>query len=150
MSDDKDSVFVSAVNNNEQGMALMEKLIAVAQPDAIYSEPVVSGDYTAITAAEVSVAMGFGFGAGGGTSPVSGQADAASDDAAQGTEGRGFGSGGAGGGASNGRPVAVISIGPTGVHVEPVVDPTKIALAFFVTLGSMLMMMGRMRRAGRR
>ena len=45
--------------------------------------------------------------------------------------------------------LAVINIGPEGVCVEPVVDATKIALAFFTTLGSMLFMLGKMRRASR-
>ena len=53
------------------------------------------------------------------------------------------------GGVAVGRPVAAISVGPNGVRVEPVVDATKIALAFFTMLGSMLIMLGRMRRAGR-
>jgi hypothetical protein len=44
------------------------------------------------------------------------------------------------------RPVAVISVGPEGVQVESVVDPTKIAIAFFTTLGSMFFMLSRMRR----
>jgi uncharacterized spore protein YtfJ len=62
-------------------------------------------------------------------------------------EGTGFGGGGAGGGVSMGRPVATINIGPNGVQVQPVVDVTKIGLAFFTTIGAMLMMLGRMRRA---
>jgi hypothetical protein len=41
----------------------------------------------------------------------------------------------------------VISVGPEGVQVEPVVDPTKIALAFFTTLGSMFFMLSKMRKA---
>jgi uncharacterized spore protein YtfJ len=61
-------------------------------------------------------------------------------------EGTGLGGGGGGGGASMARPVAVISVGPEGVQVEPVVDPTKIAIAFFTTLGSMFFMLSRMRR----
>ncbi len=47
------------------------------------------------------------------------------------------------------RPVAVISIGPNGVHVEPVVDPTKIALAFFTMLGGILIAWSGMRKASR-
>jgi hypothetical protein len=45
-----------------------------------------------------------------------------------------------------GRPVAVIAVGPAGVQVIPVVDRTKIAIAMFTTLGSMLILLGRMRR----
>ena len=59
-------------------------------------------------------------------------------------EGVGLGGGGGGGGAAMARPVAVISVGPNGVQVEPVVDPTKIAIAFFTTLGSMFFKLSRM------
>jgi hypothetical protein len=45
------------------------------------------------------------------------------------------------------RPVAVISVGPDGVDVEPVVDVTKLGLALFTALGAMFLMFGRMRRA---
>ena len=60
----------------------------------------------------------------------------------------GFRSGG-GGGVSGSRPVAAISIGPEGVCVQPVVDVTKIALAFLTAFGAMFMMFGRMKRASR-
>jgi len=43
----------------------------------------------------------------------------------------------------------VIEIGPRGVRVEPVIDPTKIALAFFTTLGAMAMMWSRMSRGSK-
>ena len=36
------------------------------------------------------------------------------------------------------RPVAVITVGPEGTKVEPVVDPTKIAIAFFTTFAAMV------------
>jgi hypothetical protein len=49
-----------------------------------------------------------------------------------------------------GRPVAVISVGPAGVQVEPVVDITKIGLALITALGAMFMMLRKMRQAGRR
>jgi uncharacterized spore protein YtfJ len=129
MSEGFENMVVTAVKSQQQGQELMEKLIAVAQPGAVYGEPITSGDYTIITASEVSVSMGFGYGMGG--------------------RGFGGGSGGGGGGFSMGRPVAVISIGPDGVRVEPVRDVTKIALAFLTAAGSMLMMMSRMRRASR-
>jgi uncharacterized spore protein YtfJ len=91
--------------------------------------------------------MGFGFGLGGG-SDRGGRRQRVSEDKPQDEEGEaGIGGGGGGGGASAGRPVAVISIGPEGVQVEPVVDPTKIALAFFTTLGSMFFMLSKMRKA---
>ena len=144
MSDELNEVFASALKSQEQSVEVMEKLISVAQPGAVYSEPVTSGDYTVITASEVSVAAGFGYGIGGGGSSEPAEGEAVSEDG----EG-GFGGGGGGGGVSTGRPVATISIGPTGVRVEPVVDVTKIGLALFTTIGAMLIMLGRMRRASR-
>jgi uncharacterized spore protein YtfJ len=151
MSEEFDNMVIKAVKNQQQAQELLEKLIAVAQPGAVYSEPITSGDYTVITASEVSVGMGFGYGMGGGSAPELAEGEAASPNERenQGEGARGFGGGGGGGGFSGGRPVAVISIGPDGVRVEPVRDVTKIALAFLTAAGSMLMMMSRMRRASR-
>jgi uncharacterized spore protein YtfJ len=137
MSDEMNSAVVSAVKSWEKGAQLVENLFSVAQPSTIYGEPTSAGDYTVITASEVSVAMGFGFGAGGGS-------EAASEGEARGDGG--LGGGGGGGGASLGRPVAVVTVGPDGVRVEPVVDLTKIALAFITAMGSMLFMLRKMRR----
>ena len=151
MSDEFNEVVVTAVKNQEQAAELVEKLFAVAQPGAVYGEPVTAEGYTVISASEVSVSMGFGYGIGGGKGIESAEGEAVSEDEPEGENGeaRGFGGGGGGGGISTGRPVAVISIGPEGVRVEPIVDATKIALAFFTTLGSMLFMLSKMRRASR-
>jgi hypothetical protein len=43
--------------------------------------------------------------------------------------------------------VAAIVVGPDGVRVEPIVDLTRVLLAFFTALGSMWMMWRRMKRA---
>lgn len=151
MSEKFNEVVLTAVKNQEQAAELMEKLLAVAQPGAVYSEPVTVGERTVITASEVSASMGFGFGIGGGTGTEPAEGEAVSEDEPQGEEGeaRGFGGGGGGGGASMGRPVAVISIGPEGVQVEPVVDATKIALAVFTAAGGALIMLGKMLKASR-
>jgi uncharacterized spore protein YtfJ len=79
-------------------------------------------------------------------------AEAADEEAAETDEGAeaGMGGGGGGGGGASGRPVAVISISEDGVVVEPVVDATKIALAFFTALGSMVFMLLKMRKAAER
>ena len=150
MSEKFDDVVATAVKTQAQGKELMEKLMAVAQPDAVFSEPLSAGDYAVVTASEVSVGMGFGFGVGGGTAPESfgGQGTTSDEPESQVGEASGFASGG-GGGFSMGRPVAVISIGPGAVRVEPVRDLTKIGLALLSTAGAMLMMLGRMRRASR-
>jgi hypothetical protein len=44
----------------------------------------------------------------------------------------GSGEGGGGGGFSQGRPVAVVRVGPSGVHVTPVIDFTKIGVTFLL------------------
>ncbi len=120
-----------------EGIELLEKLIAVAHADTVYSKPVVVGDYTVITASELSIGMGFGFG-GGGASPSETDEDKSE---------LGYGGAGGGGGGSTARPVAVIEIGPNGVKVEPIVDPTKILLAFFTMVISMLSMLRKFRKS---
>jgi len=145
MSDETDKVLDSVIESQAQNLELMEKLFAVAQPGAVYGEPVASGEYAVITASEILVAAGSGYGVGGGPGAETLEAETAVE--GEEDERTGFGGGGAGGGVSMGRPVATINIGPNGVQVQPVVDVTKIGLAFFTTIGAMLMMLGRMRRA---
>lgn len=126
------SLVLEKVPNQEKAHELIGRLFDVAKPGAVFSEPVTEGEYTVITAAELHVGMGAGFGGGGG---------AASDpDDAEGDEesGIGYGGGGGGGGTATSRPVAAIIIGPNGVRVEPIVDPTKIAVAFFTMLITLL------------
>jgi uncharacterized spore protein YtfJ len=125
-------------------------LIATARPDAVFGPPVTSGDYAVITASEVSCGLGIGFGGGSG----SGDSTLPETDPDSGQKSRhdvapppGFGGGG--GGFSTARPVAAISVGPDGVHVEPIVDATKVALAFFTTLGAMAMMWSNMQKRSR-
>jgi uncharacterized spore protein YtfJ len=152
MSDKFENVVVTAVKNQQQGHALLEKLVAVAQPGAVYGAPVTVGEYTVITASEVSVNVGFGYGMGGGSGPQPASDETAGEEKPQArSEDTGFGGGmgGGGGGFSAGRPVAVVVIGPAGLHVEPIMDPTKIALAFFTTLGAMFVMFRRMSRRPR-
>ncbi len=87
-------------------------LFGTADPEQVFSSPIEVGDDLIIMAAAWDRAGGFGWGGGGGGEG----ADA------------GAGMGGGGGGSSEGRPVAVIRVGPAGVHVEPVIDLTKIAV----------------------
>jgi len=110
-----------------------------------------AGDYTIITASEVYAGLGVGFGGGGGSAPaaseepIGDQPPVEQPDAEEGLPpGSGVGYGGGGGGVTMGRPVAAITIGPDGVSVEPIVDVTKIAIAFFTTLGAMALMFSRM------
>lgn len=131
------------VPNQQRANELMEKLFTITRPSAVYSEPVTAGDYTVITASELTAGIGFGYGggAGEGTSPAENQAQAGG--------GTGFGGGGGGGGGTAARPVAAIIIGPDGVRVEPIVDPTKMALAFFTMIGAIMMTARNMRQLKR-
>lgn len=147
MSEEYSGIAVKAVKNQEDAVALVEKLFDVAQPSAVYGEPVTIGEHTIITASEVKVGMGFGMGAGGGsgtdTEEEPGELEGEETEA-------GYGLGAGGGGVSGGRPVAAISVGPDGVRVDPIVDTTKLGLALFTTLGAMFMMLGRMRSESRK
>ncbi len=184
MSETFDQLTATSVESQEQAVGLIEKLLTVAQPGAVFSEPMKAEGRTIITAAEVNVGLGIGFGFGGGTAAshpskeqqqkkkkkvkrhhqrsadpherVELEGAEATDEEAQDTEPQdlgedaGMGGGGGGGGGAGGRPIAVISISEDGVEVEPVVDATKIALAFFTTLGSMFFMLTKMRKAAER
>ena len=127
------------VPSQEKANQLMGRLFEATRPGAVFAEPVTQGSYTVITASELSIGMGYGFG--GGASLKS-----ESEDESEEESGADFGSGGGGGGGATARPVAAVEIGPNGVRVEPIVDPTKISIAFFTALGSMFMMLLKMRR----
>jgi uncharacterized spore protein YtfJ len=146
MSEDLDKVVAAAEKSQKWAAEVVERLFDVAQPSSVYAEPVTAGDHTLITASEVSVGMGFGIGVGGGEGRGGPTGSMGKEEAEMEGEGSGLGGGGGGGGASLARPVAVISVGPEGVQVEPVVDPTKIAIAFFTALGTMFIMRSKMRR----
>jgi uncharacterized spore protein YtfJ len=92
-------------------------LFGEASPSTLFSEPIQHGDDLVVTAVAWERAGGFGFGAGLGQG--------------QGEE-SGSGEGGGGGGFSQGRPVAVIRVTPTGVEVTPVIDFTKIGVTLLL------------------
>lgn len=133
MSNDMNTLIKEAVPNQEQANELMGKLFTAAQPESLFTEPVVQGEYAVIMASEMMGGLGYGFGGGGGSAPGE-------------VEGSGFGGGGGGGGSMMARPVAAISVGPDGVRVEPIVDPTKIAIAFFTSLAAMFISLRRIKR----
>jgi uncharacterized spore protein YtfJ len=116
-------------------LASIERLFAVARPEAVFSEPKTVGDSVLITASEVRVSMGLGFGGGTGT---------ATDGKTQ-----GGGSGGGGGGGSKARPVAVIAVGPAGVRITPIIDVSRLALTALSTMGTLLVLRS-LRRGSRR
>ena len=118
----------------EQVERVVDRLAGNVAADAVFGKPEKIGDRVIITAAAVERAGGFGFGSGRGT-----------DD-----EGQVGSGGGAGGGAkSEGRPVAVIEVGPDGVRVRPVLDFTRIGLTAIAAVLTALRL-GRGRRAGKR
>jgi uncharacterized spore protein YtfJ len=53
----------------EQVPKMLEKIFAAAQPGAVFGQPVDTGSYTLITAAEVTSGGGFGVGMGRGPAP---------------------------------------------------------------------------------
>jgi len=141
MSERDSEFFGTAVEDWDHGLELMERLVSVADPSAVFAEPVQVGERTVITASEVSIGLGFGYGFGAGTAPES---DVEGADQPQGS---GYGGGGGGGGGANARPVAAIIVEPQGVRVEPIVDVTKLGLAFLTALASMFVMAGKIRKA---
>lgn len=128
-----------SIPDHRAASELMSRLYEVARPDNVFSNPVVQGDYAVITASEVLVGIGYGHGGGG-------SSEQEKDDGEDSEQAVGYYSGGGGGGTAAGRPVAAIEIGPHGVRVQPIVDPTKIMLALFTALGAMFMMFDRMRK----
>ena len=135
MIDTKNDFFSLTGKRDEALSNVIEKIYSAAQPGAVYSEPVKSGNYTVIMASEVTV--GGGFGSGSGFGPQEKKGDEKSSQSPH------ISSGGGGigaGGSSSGRPVAIIVIGPEGVTVKPVFDFTKIILAGMRTWGTMLML----------
>lgn len=116
------------------GQALSQ-LVTTARAEAIFGQPVVSGDTTVISCSEIAIGMGMGSGSG----PVD-------------ENGNPTGGGSGGGGGARGRPVAVIVITNEGVRVEPIFDLTKIVLASLTTGTFVLLWVGRlflMKRTGR-
>lgn len=120
------------IHSQEQTFNVMDKLLAAAQPEAVFSKPVKSGDYTVIMASEVSAGGGFGSGLFGN------KIEKAEDQTG--------GGGAGGGGGSTGRPVAAIIIGPEGVRIEPVFDRTKALVGLLATITSVLVAFSQMRR----
>ncbi|MBN1317301.1 MAG: hypothetical protein JXA42_17595 [Anaerolineales bacterium] len=155
MKDDFNQLFKVTIQNQEQAIDLMEKLFDVAKPGAAFAEPVTAEGHTVITASEVTVGLGYGFGTGGGFGPNTAKEEKkpAEEESSTGSESlpenqsAGMGSGGGGGGGAGSRPVAVIIIEKDSVRVEPVMDVTKVALAFFTMLGSIFLMGSKMRQA---
>ncbi len=111
----------------------MSKLVDAADVSKVYGRPIKQGDISVVPAAENLTLMGFGVGAGSGENIGE-------------NGGPGSGGGGVGGGRTLSRPVAIIVVTPEGAYVEPVMDPTKVAMAAITAAGFMFGMMLRMVR----
>jgi uncharacterized spore protein YtfJ len=131
----------AAASAGPQTNEFFDKILAAAQPSAVFSAPVVAGAYTVITASEVFAGGGFGFGRGDGPARQHHTESNVME------PGPASGSGGGGGGGSHSRPVAAIIIGPKDVKVRPIVDATRIALAAMAAWGAMAFMATRIARA---
>jgi uncharacterized spore protein YtfJ len=132
MMDTTNQTLSSSDKRDQQLISSMGRIFSAAQANAVFSEPVICGNYTVITASDVSA--GGGFGSGTGFGPAEKQTG---EGAQQASGGGGVG----GGGGSRGRPVAAIIIGPDGVSVQPILDVTRVALsgiAFAVRIVVML------------
>jgi uncharacterized spore protein YtfJ len=106
-------------------------LLATADVDSVYGQPIRKGDTVIIPTAEVLAGLGFGASKG----------EVNRKDEPKPTKW----SGGGGGGRTFSRPVAIIVASPEGVRVTPVFDTTKIILAGLTALGFMFSTLLRMR-----
>ena len=147
MDTEKNGLFTVPVESHEQAMALLGRLTDVAEPASVFGDPITVDGQTVITAAEVNVGLGYGYGMGGGSEQAE-EAEQSDDEPSP--PPTGFGGGGGGGGSSTSRPVAVIHVNAEGVHVEPVVDVTKVALALLTTLGTIVAISAKIRKAYRK
>ena len=121
----------------------LQKIVNIAKPDHVFSKPVTAGDKTVITASETFAALGFGYGSGGSESENINNEEGEDVNAVHKVD---SGGGGGGGGTILNRPVAAIAVGPDGIEVQPIVDPTKIIIAFFTAMITILTFMSRMKQ----
>ncbi len=135
MEDRLDNITEAGKRMTERSTETLDKLFEVARPESVFSRPVQAGEATIITASEVSVGMGLGFGSGYDSEEEENEMEFD------------LGMGGGGGGFSAARPVAAIIVDENGVYIEPIVDRTKIALAFFTAAASMLVMLARINKS---
>jgi len=148
-----DEIMKQVEQESQNRAQTLERLVGTADASKVFSEPVTSGQYTVISAAEVASGGGFGSGMGFGqvwqrkSGGLGGQ-EAASEATSKEVSPEGGGGGGGGGGGAAARPVAVIVIGPEGVEVQPVVDVRRLAIAGvagLAILGHFLVKLARIR-----
>lgn len=118
----------------------LDRLARTARPDVVFGQPIERGEATIIPCCEIALGMGMGSGSGASPTPTR-RGEQISEVSATGTS---SGEGAGAGGGARGRPVAVIVISRGAVHVEPVVDATRIALAALTTAGFMAFWVARL------
>ena len=146
MNDAVNDVMESVRKESEARSEALHRLLSGADSAKVFGQPISSGDYTVIPAAEIAGGGGFGSGMGFGSprGRVSGAAGQSGGSESAGLQGggamaatiEGAGGGGGGGGGAMGRPVAVVVIGPDGVEVKPVLDITKLAVTALGAFGA--------------
>ena len=114
---------------------VLSRMVDIANVQAVFGQPVEHGETILIPCSEVT--MGGGMGIGYGPSGGNGQRKFST------------GQGAGAGGGSTGRPIAVIVLSPKGVHVQPILDTTKVVLTTFTTAIFLLTWLGRLGRAAR-
>lgn len=134
MAEEKQGLHAQVTHDAGEALDLVGGLLRVAEPGVVFGAPLIQGERTVIVASEVMVGLGAGAGYSG-------------EGHEEGDSGSG---GGGGGGFAMGRPVAVIALDAQGVHMTPVVDATKLGIAFLTAAGAMFLAWSQMRRAARR
>ncbi len=138
--------------NNDPGETVRDTLAgtvgripSIANAEAVVGPVQTENGRIAIPLASISA--GFGVGLGSGHSE-GGEADAGAGDGPPAPGG--MGGGGGGGGGATARPVAVIEMTESELHVHQVVDSTRIAVASLALAGWCVFWVARTIRAFRR
>lgn len=150
MSDLLDQMGAELTHAEDKSLDAVGKLFETARAEAVWSPPIEVGEHVVITASEVLATGGVGFGGGLGEGPSRRRARRSWPPPEPIEPGGGAGLGGGGGGFTLARPVAAVTIGPDGVRIRPILDPTKLALALLTTVGTMAVMFLRLSRPRRR
>jgi uncharacterized spore protein YtfJ len=148
MSDTVNEFLQRVEKESQERLRAMERLVSAADASRVFGAPVLCGDHTVITAAQVAGGGGFGSGMGLGVPRMSRGGGSGGPVSTSELAAEGAGGGGGGGGGSKGRPVAAIVISPSAVEVKPILDLTKISLTALAALGLLATLS--LRKFGRR
>lgn len=115
----------------------IECMLEKMSVDTVFGPPVKEGDVTLIPVAEYAAGFGFGYGFCPSGEKCCLPADQIGEVSAPPVEGKEGRSGGGSGGGGMGRvvPRGFIKITAQGVSYEPILNPTRIAIALFTMIG---------------